>query len=167
MADTSLAGQTDILSRASKIFGGLTPEMFGSYMKAVPGLDPNTLFQTAALGGFLSSDGGKSEQERIGQEQRDEARLNRLLDAQQVRQLQQAKEAQKLGKESLGITSLYNQINKLPGTIASAFGGAGERELMANLYGQIPGIVSETYRTFPRQQIQPVGYSMPAGKYFS
>jgi hypothetical protein len=167
MADIPLAGQTDTFSRASKIFGGLTPEDFGAYMKAVPGLDPNTLFQTVVLGNLISPDGGRSEQERIAQEQREEARLNRVLDAQATRQAQQARDAQKLGKESLAFTSLYNQINKLPGTIASAFGGAGERELMANLYGQIPSIVSETYRTFPRQQIQPVGYSTPAGNYFS
>jgi hypothetical protein len=81
-------------------------------------------------------------------------------------QYENAKRAQELGKESLGIASMYNQINKLPGTIASAFGGAGERELMARLYGDIPGIVSETYRTFPRQQIQGASYGVPISRYF-
>jgi hypothetical protein len=167
MADIPLAAQTDTLSRASKIFGGLTPGELGAYMKAVPGLDPNTLFQTVALGSILSPDGGKTEAEIAGAQERDDERLRRNLKILGDMQLSQAKERQKLGAESLGITSLYNQINKLPGTIASAFGGAGERELMANVYGQIPSIVSETYRTFPRQQIQPVGYSTPASNYFS
>lgn len=90
----------------------------------------------------------------------------KLLRMQSQIRAEEAARAQQLGKESLAITSMYNQINNLPGTIASAFGGAGERQLMSSLYGQIPGIVSETYRTFPRTQIQPSSYSVPATRYF-
>lgn len=79
----------------------------------------------------------------------------------------QALFAQQLGKESMGIASMYNQLNKLPQTIASAFGAPDDRALMAATYGNIPSIVSETYRTFPRQQISPVGYSATSTKYFS
>ena len=121
MADIPLAGQTDTFSRASKIFGGLTPEELGSYMKAVPGLDPNTLFQTVALGNLISPDGGRSEQERIAQEQREEARWNRMLDAQDARQLAQAKERQKLGEESTQKTLLYKMLSDLPQNIISAY----------------------------------------------
>jgi phosphomevalonate kinase len=153
MADIPLAGQTNVFSRAVNRFD---PSRIKAFTDA--GLSPDQAANILMIEG-LQTPSVDPQQSLNLQKQ--------AIDYYHEKQLQQAKEAQKLGRESLGITSLYNQINKLPGTIASAFGGAGERELMANLYGQIPGIVSETYRTFPRQQIQPVGYSMPAGRYFS
>jgi hypothetical protein len=105
--------------------------------------------------------------EALGQwrrEERADAKLERA--EQEERELRQAKERQLLGKESLGIASMYNQINKLPDKIASAFGGTDQLQLMLGTYGNIPAIVSETYRTFPQRTIQPVGNAVPNTQYF-
>ena len=156
MSGTPLAGQTDVLGRAANRFG-ISPEELRAY-SGIPGMDVNTIFQTSALASLLGPNVTPEDSLRLQKE---------AIDYTAQKQLEQARERQKLGKESVAFASMYDQLRRLPGTIASAFGGAGERELMANLYGQIPSIVSETYRTFPRQQIQPVGYSMPSSQYFS
>lgn len=139
---------------------GFTSQQFIADLKAagvdVSKLDPNQLANTILTGQVINRATQKTSPEEY----------EKLLRMQSQVRAEEAERAQKFGKESLAITSMYNQINNLPGTIASAFGGAGERQLMSNLYGQIPGIVSETYRTFPRTQIQPVSYSVPATRYF-
>jgi hypothetical protein len=99
-----------------------------------------------------------------------QAQQNEFLKQQRAeeedRQLRQARERQKLGKESLSIASMYNQINKLPGTIASAFGGNDQLQLMLGTYGNIPAIVSDTYRSFPQRSITPVGSQTTTTKYY-
>lgn len=85
---------------------------------------------------------------------------------QEERQLRQAQERQKLGKESLAIASMYNQVNTLPDKIASAFGGTAQQQLMLGTYGNIPAIVSEAYRTFPQRNIQAVATAGPNTQYF-
>lgn len=147
-----LAGQSDTLQKAQGFFGPGTERLLAfQKQNKLTGEDvlnlglANMLFDT----------------------QQQEDRQRRAAEVAYELQLKAAKEAQKLGKESLAYTSMMNQINNLPGTIASAFGGAGERELMQSIYGKIPEIVSETSRTFPRMQIQPVAYSMPSSRYFS
>ena len=85
---------------------------------------------------------------------------------QEERQLREALRKQKLGKESLAIASMYNQINTLPDKIASAFGGTAQQQLMLGTYGNIPAIVSETYRTFPQRNIQAVAAAAPNTQYF-
>lgn len=147
-----LAGQTNSLQNAQNIFGG--------------GLDRLVKFQqeNKLTGEDILNLGIANV--LFNPQQQEERQRRSAEDAYEI-QLRAAKEAQKLGKESLAYTSMMNQINNLPGTIASAFGGAGERQLTQEMYGKIPGIVAETYRSFPRTQIQPVGYSVPGTKYFS
>jgi hypothetical protein len=150
-----LAGQGTTLQKAQNLFG-ISPESLAQFgeLKTKYNLSSDDLL---SLGLFdrLSKSGDPAELER-------KAQLGYDL------QLKAAKEAQKLGKESLAYTSMMNQINNLPGTIASAFGGAGERELTERLYGQIPAVVAETYRTFPRMNIQSAGYvPTPSTRYFS
>lgn len=147
-----LAGQSDTLQKAQGFFGPGTERLL-AFQKQ------NKLTGEDVLNLGLAN--------MLFDPQQQEDRQRRAAEAAYELQLKAAKEAQKLGKESLAYTSMMNQINNLPGTIASAFGGAGERELMQNLYGKIPEVVSETYRTFPRMQIQPVAYGMPSSKYFS
>lgn len=150
LSPPALAGQGNTLQNAQNLFG-ISPEVFSQFrdLKSNYNITPDDLLTIKLL-------------DRLNPEEtRRAAELGYEL------QLKAAKEAQKLGKESLAYTSMMNQINNLPGTIASAFGGAGERELMQNIYGKIPEVVSETYRTFPRMQIQPVAYGMPSSKYFS
>jgi len=147
-----LAGQSDTLQKAQGFFGPGTERLL-AFQKE------NKLTGEDVLNLGLAN--------MLFDPQQQEDRQRRAAEAAYELQLKAAKEAQKLGKESLAYTSMMNQINNLPGTIASAFGGAGERELMQNLYGKIPEVVSETYRTFPRMQIQPVAYGMPSSKYFS
>lgn len=150
LSPPALAGQGNTLQNAQNLFG-ISPEAFSQLgdLKSKFNITPDDLLTMKLL------DRLNPEETRIAAERGYEL------------QLKAAKEAQKLGKESLAYTSMMNQINNLPGTIASAFGGAGERELMQNLYGKIPEVVSETYRTFPRMQIQPVAYGMPSSRYFS
>lgn len=147
-----LAGQSDTLQKAQGFFGPGTERLL-AFQKE------NKLTGEDVLNLGLAN--------MLFDTQQQEDRQRRAAEVAYELQLKAAKEAQKLGKESLAYTSMMNQINNLPGTIASAFGGAGERELMQNLYGKIPEIVSETSRTFPRMQIQPVAYGMPSSKYFS
>lgn len=150
-----LAGQGTTLQKAQNLFG-VSPEtlaQFGEFKKQY-NLSSDD-FLTLVTAPLLSKLADPAEQER-------KAQLGYDLN------LKAAKEAQKLGKESLAYTSMMNQINNLPGTIASAFGGAGERELTERLYGQIPAVVAETYRTFPRMNIQSAGYvPTPSTRYFS
>jgi len=147
-----LAGQSDTLQKAQSFFG--------------PGAERLLAFQKEnKLTGEDVLNLGLANM--LFDPQQQEERQRRSAEAAYEIQLKAAKEAQKLGKESLAYTSMMNQINNLPGTIASAFGGAGERQLMQGLYGKIPEIVSETYRTFPRMQIQPVAYATPSSNYFS
>jgi hypothetical protein len=141
-----LAGQTGALSKAKNLFGNLED------LKAAGVNFENVTPLELALADALAGS---------------EERIKRSLDEQFDRQLKAAEQAQRLGKGSVGYMSMMNQINNLPGTIASAFGGAGERQLTQELYGKIPEVVSETYRTFPRMQIQPVGFSAPSARYFS
>jgi hypothetical protein len=115
------------------------------------GTDANTAATLGFIGQLREQDASRDRQARMDEE---------------ARQLRQAKEKQLLGKESLAIASMYNQINKLPDKIASAFGGAGDLQLMLGTYGNIPAIVSETYRTFPQRTIQPVGSAAPSTQYF-
>jgi len=147
-----LAGQSDTLQKAQGFFGPGTERLL-AFQKE------NKLTGEDVLNLGLAN--------MLFDTQQQEDRQRRAAEAAYDIQLKAAKEAQKLGKESLAYTSMMNQINNLPGTIASAFGGAGERELMQNLYGKIPEVVSETYRTFPRMQIQPVGYNTPSSNYFN
>jgi hypothetical protein len=146
-----LAGQTDTLQKAASLFGGEDEDLAGyaKKLKEAGIEDPSTLLLIRDL------------------QNRNMREIPQLLDRQSKLRLEEARQAQKLGKESLAYTSMMNQINNLPGTIASAFGGAGERQLTQELYGKIPEVVSETYRTFPRMQIQPVGFSAPSTRYFS
>jgi hypothetical protein len=109
----------------------------------------------SALGIFVDSAKPKSEDRR--KELRDAFEFNK----------EQALFAQQLGKESMGIASMYNQLNKLPQTIASAFGSGDDRALMAATYGNIPSIVAQTYNNFPRSQINPVSYSATSTRYFN
>ena len=115
------------------------------------GMDPNQAGLIGALGQFRREDRYASQLERAEQEER---------------QLREAKERQKLGKESLAIASMYNQINTLPDKIASAFGGTAQQQLMLGTYGNIPAIVSEAYRTFPQRNIQAVATAVPNTQYF-
>lgn len=147
-----LAGQTNTLQNAQNFFGGGLRNLL-DFQKQNK-LTTDELF-TIGLSNYLFNPEAQLETQRKGAESAYE--LN----------LRAAKEAQKLGKESLAYTSMMNQINKLPGTIASAFGNADERQIIQNTYGNIPGIVSEAYRSFPRMQIQPVGFSAPSANYFS
>jgi len=152
-----LAGQGDTLQKAQNLFG----------------VSPEDLAQLKAIKDAGVSLGDLSDfrlnQTALGllQSSLDPERKQKDLEMYGDYYRKLGQEAQKLGKESLAYTSMMNQINNLPGTIASAFGGTGERELMQNLYGKIPEVVSETYRTFPRMQIQPVAYGMPSSRYFS
>lgn len=147
-----LAGQTNTLQNAQNFFGGGLQD-FLKFQKENK-LTTDDVFNLG-IANYLFNPEAQIETQRKSAEHGYE--LN----------LRAAKEAQKLGKESLAYASMMNQINKLPDTIASAFGGAGERQLIQNTYGNIPGIVSETYRSFPRMQIQPVGFSAPSANYFS
>lgn len=147
-----LAGQQpELLGKIDRLFG---PDRTKKYTTA-------ELFEAARI-----AQGG-SEWEGLapileGQREAQKELMKEMADI----KLQEGIQRQKFGKESLALTSMYDQLGRLPGTIASAFGGAGERQLMSELYGQIPQIVSETYRTFPQRQIQPVSVSMPSVRYF-
>jgi hypothetical protein len=125
----------------------------------------------ATPGGFPAPEGPQSDlatlTNYLTQARREDRAANTLERAEEeARQLRQAKERQALAKESLGIASMYSHVNKLPDKIASAFGGAGDLQLMLGTYGNIPAIVSETYRTFPQRTIQPVGSAAPSTQYF-
>lgn len=151
-----LAGQTNTLQNAGSIFG-FSPETLAQLNELQKsGINFKDLSDYALTQGAL---------DRLKAVSDPEARKKELKEIEEF-YLRQGERAQKFGKESLAYTSLMNQINNLPGTIASAFGGAGERQLTQEMYGKIPEIVSETYRTFPRTQIQPVGFSMPSTRYF-
>jgi hypothetical protein len=105
--------------------------------------------------------------EALGQWRREERADDKLERAEQEdRHLRQAQERQKLGKESLAIASMYNQINTLPDKIASAFGGTAEQQLILGTAGNIPAIVAETNRTFPQRNIQAVATAAPNTQYF-
>lgn len=116
------------------------------------GMDPNQAGLIGALGQFKKEDREASKLERLEEEQR---------------QLRQAQERQKLGKESLAIASMYNQINTLPDKIASAFGGGTNlQQIVLGTYGNIPTLVNETNRTSPRSTLQSVATAAPNTQYF-
>ena len=147
-----LAGQQpELLSEINRLFG---PERTKNFT-------PDQLFRAAEI----AQGGGEWKGLVPVLKENREAQKELMKEIAEIK-LQEGIQRQKFGKESLALTSLYDQIGRLPGTIASAFGGAGERQMMSDLYGQIPQIVSETYRTFPQRQIQPVSVSMPSVRYF-
>lgn len=151
-SSTPLAGQTNTLQNAQNLFGGGFQDLLKLQKENKWTTDDVFNF---AITNYLLNPEAQLDTQRKAAEHGYE--LNRRA----------AKEAQKLGKESLAYASIMDQINKFPRTVASAFGGADERQLIQNTYGNIPGIVSETYRSFPRMQIQPVGFSAPSANYFS
>jgi len=147
-----LAGQQpELLSEINRLFG---PDRTKNFTTA-------ELFDAARI----AQGGGEWKGLEPILEKNREAQKELIKEMAEIK-LQEGIQRQEFGKESLALASLYNQIGRLPGTIASAFGGAGERQLMSDLYGQIPQIVSDTYRTFPQRQIQPVSISMSPVRYF-
>lgn len=157
LSPPALAGQTNTLQNAQNLFN-ISPEELAeieAFKKA--GITPGELSEYRLNQAALDLVRQKSDPNKQKQD----------LEMYGEYYKKMGEEAQRLGKESLAYTSMMNQINNLPGTIASAFGGAGERQLTQEMYGKIPGIVAETYRSFPRTQIQPVGYSVPGTRYFS
>lgn len=151
-SSTPLAGQTNTLQNAQNLFGGGFQDLLKLQKENKWTTDDVFNF---AITNYLLNPEAQLDTQRKAAEHGYE--LN----------LRAAKEAQKLGKESLGYASIMDQIAKFPRTVASAFGNADERQIIENTYGNIPGIVSEAYRSFPRMQIQPVGFSAPSANYFS
>lgn len=86
------------------------------------------------------------------------------------KQLEMAKERQKLGEESTQKALMYTQLAKIPESIAlaaSPYGGALGAEIAFQGYGRIPDVYRSTFASVPSMNLQAPGYSAQQVRYFS
>jgi len=108
MPDTSLAAQTDVLGRATNLFGTGPASALQRAKEA--GIDVSKIDPTI---GFLAGLVDPDKQYQLVQD---------YLDKEEKRKQREADYRQKLGKESLAETAKYQMLFNIPDTISQSFG---------------------------------------------